>query len=203
MMVCRDRGEELNLVRTASGDKCPQCEEGQLLVQKAIEVGHTFHLGDRYSKKLGAVVESKDAAGSSEPMQMGCHGIGVSRLIAAAAAALADDRGLNWPRAIAPFQIVIIPQRPSLIEDATALYDMITSDCPDVDIIIDDRPKRDLPHKLFEADLIGFPVILVLGKSWKEGKVELQCRRLGRTKSDPDVLVEDLPSAINTLLAQL
>jgi prolyl-tRNA synthetase len=203
VMVPSDLGQELNLVRTASGDKCPQCEEGQLLVQKAIEVGHTFHLGDRYSKKLGAEIESKDVTGASEPMQMGCHGIGVSRLIAAVASALADDSGLNWPRAIAPFQVVIIPQKPSLTEDAARLYDKITSACPDVDIIIDDRPKRDLPHKLFEADAIGFPVILVLGKGWKEGKVEVQCRRLGRTKNDPHVLVEDLPTVINMLLGQL
>lgn len=203
MMVPSDHGQKLNLVRTASGDKCPQCEDGQLLVQKAIEVGHTFHLGDRYSKRLGAEVESKDATGASEPMQMGCHGIGVSRLIAAIASALADDSGLNWPRAIAPFQVVIIPQKPSLTEDAEILYDKITSDCPDVDIIIDDRPKRDLPYKLFEADVIGFPVIVVLGKGWKEGKVEVQCRRLGRTKNDPHVHVEDLPAVINMLLGQL
>jgi prolyl-tRNA synthetase len=202
-MVPSDPSQELNLVRAASGDKCPQCEDGQLLVQKAIEIGHTFHLGDRYSKRLGAEIESTDGKGASKPMQMGCHGIGISRLIAAVASVLADDRGLNWPRAIAPFQAVIIPQNPELTEEAAALYDKITSGCPDVDIIIDDRPKRGLPHKLFEADAIGFPIILVLGKSWEEGKVEIQCRRLGRTKNDPHVLVEDISTVINTLLGQL
>jgi prolyl-tRNA synthetase len=203
LMIPSNPNQGLNLARAACGDKCPQCEHGQLLVQKAIEIGHTFHLGDRYSKNLGAEIEAKDATGAREPMQMGCHGIGVSRLIAAVASALADDRGLNWPRAIAPFQAVIIPQKATLMEDAAALYDKITSECPDVDIIIDDRPKRSLPYKLFEADAIGFPIILVLGKGWEQGKVEVQCHRLGRTKNDPHVLVDDIPTVINTLLGQL
>lgn len=203
VMVPGGPNQELDLVRAASGDKCVQCEEGRLLVQKAIEIGHTFHLGDRYSERLGAKVESNDMTGTTMPMQMGCHGIGVSRLIAAVASALVDERGLNWPRAIAPFQVVIIPQKPGLAEDAAALYDKIMSTCPDVDAIIDDRPKRGLPHKLFEADAIGFPIILVLGKGWEEGKVEIQCRRLGRTKNDPHVLVDDIPTAINALLRQL
>ena len=203
MMVPNDDSQGLNLVRPVPGDKCPACDEGHLLLQKAIEVGHTFHLGDRYSAKLGAEIKSMEATGASEPMQMGCHGIGVSRLIAAVASALVDNRGLNWPRAIAPFQVVIIPWDIGLVGDAMGLYDKITSECPGVDAILDDRPKRDALYKLHEADAIGFPIILVVGKSWEHGKVEVQCRRLGRTKNDPHVLVEDLPTVINTLLGQL
>ena len=198
-----DVGQELNLVKAASGDNCHKCTDGKLSVQKAIEIGHTFHLGDRYSSKLGAEIESLDAAGESEPMQMGCHGIGVSRLIAAVASALADDRGLNWPCAIAPFQVVIIPRDLGMMNPAAGLYDRVTTECPNVDAIIDDRPKRDALYKLHEADAIGFPIILVLGKSWEQGKVEIQCRRLGRTKNDPHVLVDEVPTVINTLLEQL
>jgi prolyl-tRNA synthetase len=174
-----------------------------LSVQKAIEIGHTFYLGDRYSKKLGAQIKSTDARGASEPMQMGCYGIGISRLIAAVASALLDDRGLNWPRMIAPFQAVIIPRDAGRMKDAAGLYDKITSECPGLDAIIDDRPKRDVLSKLHEADAIGFPIILVVGKGWEHGKVELQCRRLGRTKNEPHVLVEEVPTVISTLLGKL
>ena len=203
VMDSNNVGQELNLVKAASGDNCHKCTGGKLLVQKAIEVGHTFHLGDRYSSKLGAEIESIDAAGESEPMQMGCHGIGVSRLIAAVASALVDDRGLNWPRAIAPFHVVIIPRDLGLMEPAAGLYDRVITECLSVDAIIDDRPKRDALYKLHEADAIGFPIILVLGKSWEQGKVEIQCRRLGRTKNDPHVLVDEVTTVINTLLEQL
>ena len=196
-------GQEVNLIKAAAGDECHKCKDGRLLVQKAIEVGHTFHLGDRYSKKLDAETKSMDATRASEPMQMGCHGIGVSRLIAAVASALVDSRGLNWPRAIAPFQVVIIPRTTGLLEDAAGLYDQITAKCVDTDVIIDDRPKRDALYKLHEADAIGFPIILVIGKSWEHGEVEIQCRRLGRTKNDPHVPVEEVPTVINALLEQL
>ena len=203
MMVPNNVSQGLDLVKAASGDQCPTCEKGQLSVQRAIEVGHTFHLGDRYSKRLRAETKSMDATAASEPMQMGCYGIGISRLIAAVASALVDSRGLNWPRVIAPFQVVIIPRDPGLVNDAASLYDRIMAECPDMDAIIDDRPKRELLYKLHEADAIGFPVILVVGKSWEHGKVEVQCRRLNRTKNDPHVLVEDIPLVVSELLRQL
>ena len=203
-----DSPEGLDLVKAATGDPCPQCQTGLLKVQKAIEVGHTFHLGTRYSDKLGATVTLNTAAMKAgfpqrQPIQMGCHGIGVSRLIAAIASSLADSRGLNWPRAVAPFQAVVIPRTSDLVDDAAVVYDRLTSQLPSFDAIIDDRPDRDVIWKLKDADLIGFPVIVVVGKGWKEGKVEIQCRRLGRGRQDGDVPVEDAPLLVEELLAKL
>ena len=117
----------------------------------------------------------------------------VSRLMAAVASALVDNQGLNWPRAIAPLQVIIIPRDIGLVGNAVDLHDKITSECPGTDAILDDRLKRDTLHKLHEADAIGFPIILVLGKSWEHRKIEVQCRRLGRTKNDTHDLVDDLP----------
>ncbi len=93
-------------------------------MHKAIEVGHIFHLGTRYSQPLNAVVAvppEVDAAGQVA-MQMGCHGIGLSRMIGAVAAALADSKGLNWPKVIAPFEVAVLPGKGNE-EDAVAVYE--------------------------------------------------------------------------------
>ena len=193
----------IDLLKPAPGDPCPQCTEGELEIVKAIEIGHTFHLGDRYSKALGAEVSTSDPAEAKAPMQMGCHGIGVSRLIAAVASALADDRGLNWPAVIAPFQVVIIVRRTDYLKDAAELYDRLGSELPGVDAIIDDRHDRDMVYRLFDADIIGYPIVLLLGRGWPHGNVEIQCRRLGRGKESGDVPVEEASAVIRGLLDQL
>ncbi len=170
------------LSKRQTGDKCQSCNEGHLTIKTAIEAGHTFHLGTRYSAKLGANIALASGK-ETVPMVMGCHGVGVSRLIAATASCLADEKGLNWPRAIAPFQVVIVPRslEPSLLKGASSVYDKIISDKLDkmtTDAIIDDRAETPLPWKLKDADLIGYPVIIILGQAWAEHKVEVQCRRL-------------------------
>ena len=192
-----------DLLRKQTGDACPNCKGGTLTVQKAIEVGHTFFLGTRYSKPLGATVavvaeDSRSAGDKSQlanrtsdqrqdPMEMGCHGIGVSRMIAAVADCLADDKGLNWPRCMAPFEVVIIAF-PELEQDAERIYDLLdnpqtgsrSSGIEKLDVILDDRKDQRPTKKLNDADLIGYPVIVVLGKVWNEKKlVEVQCRMLG------------------------
>ena len=193
----------IDLLKPAAGDQCPQCNEGELKIEKAIEIAHTFHLGDRYSKALGAEISTSDPGEAKTPMQMGCHGIGVSRLIAAVASALADERGLNWPAVIAPFQMVIVVRRTDYLRDAAELYDRLASELPGVDAIIDDRHDRDMVYRLFDADIIGYPVVLLLGRGWPDGKVEIQCRRLGRGKESGDVPVEEASAVIKGLLDQL
>lgn len=178
-----------NLVRPATGDPCPKCNSGTLKIQPAVELGHTFHLGTRYSKPLGATIAINPSSSPSSPssspqplayIQMGCHGIGVSRLIGAIADSLADPRGLNWPRAIAPFEAVIIPTK-GLETAATRIYDsLVAGGGAAVDAVLDDRPDKDLGWKLRDADLIGYPVIVVVGRAWRRaGMCEVQCRRLG------------------------
>ncbi|KAL4969161.1 putative proline--tRNA ligase AIM10 [Aspergillus stella-maris] len=193
----------LNLVNVLDGDQCPKCTQGKLKTHTAIELGHTFHLGTRYSEVLQATVKRED--NKSVPMQMGCHGIGVSRMIAAVADCLVDNKGLNWPRAIAPFEVAIVPATDDVLADAEMVYDHLVagadaaSSTP-VDAIIDDRAKN-MGWKMGDADLIGYPVIVVLGRGWKEKQtLEVQCRRLGLRQ---DLPLDELSSVVRETLAQL
>jgi prolyl-tRNA synthetase len=134
---------------------------------------------------------------------MGCHGIGVSRLIGAIASLLSDNRGLNWPRVVSPFECVIIPSR-GTEEDAVGVYDTlqgVSRTDVDIDAILDDRPIKDLGWKLRDADLIGYPVILILGRAWKKDrKVEVQCRRLHVKE---DVKIDKLREVVMSILEKL
>ncbi|KAK8050051.1 prolyl-tRNA synthetase [Apiospora phragmitis] len=132
-------GQLINALRIRDGDNCAHCESGKLKVEKAVELGHTFHLGARYSKPLGANVQLRENV--LTPMQMGCHGIGVSRIIGAVANHLADEKGLNWPRAIAPFEVVVIPGRSVPDEDANLVYDQLVGEQQQVDAVLDDRAE--------------------------------------------------------------
>ncbi|KAK4233345.1 hypothetical protein C8A03DRAFT_19572 [Achaetomium macrosporum] len=193
----------LNLLRIRTGDKCPQCSAGNLKVERAMELGHTFFLGTRYTEPLGAMT-SVPPAGQPLPMQMGCYGIGISRVVGAVAEHLADSTGLNWPVAIAPYSCVIIPGKDADEADTMGVYNHINGGSglanAWLDVALDDRQKP-LPWKLTDADLIGFPVIVLLGKEWRAAKrVEVQCRRLGIKQA---VEMADLPSVIHQLHASL
>ncbi|KAG6006286.1 hypothetical protein E4U21_007168 [Claviceps maximensis] len=196
-------GRALDLVRLAEGDGCPRCEPGQLHAQKTLELGHTFHLGARYSEPLALSVKLPDSK-DPVPVEMGCYGIGVSRIFGAIAEHKADERGLQWPRAIAPFEVVIIPT--SGVTDATLdLYDTLTSPSASsggqtFDVVLDDR-KQTFGWKMTDADLIGYPVIVVLGKAWRDkGICEVQCRSLSLKEN---VAIEDLAPHLASVLARL
>jgi prolyl-tRNA synthetase len=169
------------LSQAHAGDTCPACKAGSLQLDRAIEVGHTFHLGTRYSKPLDAKVLNANNKGVD--ISMGCHGVGVSRIMGAAASLNTDEKGLNWPVQIAPYTVVIMSseQRSQKAkEDIHSVYDSIQQNSrAALDAIIDDREKP-LGWRLKDADLVGYPFIIVLGKSWIQDKrVEVQCRVLG------------------------
>ncbi|KAJ9647864.1 hypothetical protein H2199_001640 [Coniosporium tulheliwenetii] len=212
--------QSFDLTKISSGDGCSRCATGTLTVHKAIEVGHTFHLGTRYSAPLNAVVAvppEVDAAGQVA-MQMGCHGIGLSRMIGAVAAALADSKGLNWPRVITPFEVAVLPGKGNE-EDAVGVYEGLmgrgrgapvavgqevelgyAASREKEEVVLDDR-DRPLGWKMKDADLVGYPVVVVLGRRWKgERVVEVQCRRLGIKK---EVEVEEMNGLVRDLLDQL
>ncbi|KAK2002873.1 prolyl-tRNA synthetase [Colletotrichum falcatum] len=202
-------GQLLNLLVIRSGDGCPSCDSGVLRVQEALEVGHTFHLGTRYSEPLGAVVSipkdkgRPDASETTTLMQMGCHGIGVSRLIGAVVEHLADSKGLQWPRVIAPYEAVVISAT-DLDKEAVKVYDEITASSRNldaVDAVLDDRAVS-ITWKLKDADLVGYPIIIILGKVWKNetGICEVQCRRLGINETVP---LANLHRRVSELLEQL
>jgi len=129
------------------------------------------------------------------------HGIGVSRMITAVADSLADSKGLNWPRAVAPFEVIVVPAK-GLEEEAEKIYDTLTSDpASPVDVILDDRDKQ-MGWKLGDADLIGYPIIVVVGKGWKkEQTLEVQCRQLDNLREN--VPLEQLSTFIRSLLERL
>ncbi|KAF3480127.1 prolyl-tRNA synthetase [Arthroderma uncinatum] len=201
----------LDLLRARAGDQCPICGEPTLKPDQAIELAHTFHLGTRYSDVLQAnvavnpaILEEAGKKGHTEmvPVQMGCHGIGVSRMISAVSDILADDKGLNWPQAIAPFQVAVVPAK-GLEKEAELVYDSVVGrNGESVDAILDDRSK-DFIWKLRDADLVGYPIILAVGKkSWNSGnQVEVQCRRLDNLRTT--VSLEELPKFVSSLLSKL
>ncbi|KAF2152919.1 prolyl-tRNA synthetase [Myriangium duriaei CBS 260.36] len=178
------------------GDICPTCLSGKLSIVPAIEVGHTFHLGDRYSAPLQLRVKS--AADELVNVQMGCHGIGVSRLVAAIAAVKADEKGLQWPARVAPFSVVVIPGKGNegaAEEVARVIQGYLRREGRGGDVVIDDREKP-VGWKFKDADLIGYPVVVVVGRTYTAdgGEVEVQCRQLGVKETLPSDTIPRSPA---------
>jgi prolyl-tRNA synthetase len=170
-----DRVGDFRLVR--EGDACPRCESGKLRFVKGIEVGHVFKLGTKYSEALSA--RFLDATGKEQPMIMGCYGIGVSRLLAAIVEQHHDEHGIIWPASVAPFKVHLIPVS---IQDETQwriahdMYDALQK--MGVDVLLDDRQER-AGVKFKDADLIGLPVRITIGKDAALGMVEYVERGTG------------------------
>lgn len=155
-------------------EKCPRCESGKLKSARGIEVGQIFKLGTKYSKALGCNYLNEE--GKITEMVMGCYGIGVSRTMAAAVEQNYDENGIIWPMSIAPYHVDIIPANVKDGEQmriANTIYDKMIQE--GVEAIIDDRDERP-GFKFKDADLIGFPLKIIVGKSVTGGKVELKYR---------------------------
>jgi prolyl-tRNA synthetase len=170
-----DAVEDLRYVM--DGDACPQCGEPMEL-KGGIEVGHVFRLGTKYSEALGATFA--DDEGRQRPFVMGCYGLGVSRLAAAVVECHSDERGIVWPPAAAPFRAVVLALNVkddrirAAAEDACARLE-----AAGVDALLDDRAETP-GVKFNDADLIGFPLRVVVGRGYlKDGTLELQSRRDG------------------------
>lgn len=155
------------------GELCPQCGK-PLFVTKGIEVGNIFKLGTKYSKPMNAVYT--DVNGKTHPYVMGCYGIGISRTAAAAVEAHHDEHGIKWPLAIAPYHAIIVPvniQDELQMKVANALYETLQN--AGVEVVLDDRDER-AGVKFKDADLIGFPFRITVGKTISEGLVECKLR---------------------------
>lgn len=155
------------------GELCPECGK-PLFVTKGIEVGNIFKLGTKYSKPMNAVYT--DVNGKTHPYVMGCYGIGISRTAAAAVEAHHDEHGIKWPLAIAPYHAIIVPvniQDELQMKVANALYETIQN--AGVEVVLDDRDER-AGVKFKDADLIGFPYRITVGKTISEGLVECKIR---------------------------
>ncbi len=156
------------------GDACPRCGS-VMVVNQGIEVGHVFKLGTKYSKAMGA--SFLDDKGQEIPVIMGCYGIGVNRIVAAAVEAAHDSNGIIWPIALAPYHVLITPlqtNNPAVVEAADDLEAKLTS--AGYDVLVDDREQRP-GVKFKDADLIGVPLRVVIGeRGLKEGNIEVKWR---------------------------
>jgi prolyl-tRNA synthetase len=179
----------------ADGDPSPKGDGGKLIAKKGIEIGHVFKLGTKYSDAMGA--NFKDEKGTEHPIIMGCYGIGVGRILIAAAESLHDDKGLVWPVAIAPFSCVITPIKydGEVKTVADKLYADLTA--AGIDTLLDDRDARP-GSKFADADLIGIPVRLTIGdRGLKEGKIELK----KRNAAEPEmVAIDEIISRLREVL---
>ncbi|MDX1353587.1 MAG: proline--tRNA ligase, partial [Thiomicrorhabdus sp.] len=178
------------------GDPSP-CGNGKIEIRRGIEVGHIFQLGNKYSTALNATVQNESSR--SQVLEMGCYGIGVTRVVAAAIEQNHDDKGIIWPEALAPFQVCIVPMQmhksPRVKEAAEAIYNELVA--KGIEVLFDDRSER--PGVMFsDMDLIGIPHRIVIGeRGLDNGQIEYKYRR--------DEKAQDIPSEgfMDFLMAKL
>ena len=173
--------EFADIRNVVAGDPSP-CSKGSLQLARGIEVGHVFQLRDKYSAALNA--SFLDNNGKSQIMEMGCYGIGITRIVAAAIEQNNDERGIIWTNAMAPFQAVIVPMNykksEAVREAADKIYAELTA--AGVDVLLDDRDER-AGVLLADSELLGIPHRIAIGdRGLKEGKVEYTERRSGETE---------------------
>jgi prolyl-tRNA synthetase len=187
--------QAVDLRNAQAGDRCVSDPEQTLVERRGIEVGHIFQLGRKYSRAMDASFTNAD--GGQEALWMGCYGIGVSRLAQAAVEQHHDDAGICWPLAIAPFQVIVVVAN---LQDATQrglgedLYARLIAQ--GVDALLDDRQER-AGVKFKDADLIGIPWRIVVGRAAADGQVEL----VERATRQADVLTVD--AALERVLAAI
>lgn len=205
---------DLGDFRTAKeGDLCSNCAthhiSSPLVTNKAIEVAHTFLLGTRYSETLDCSFTPREPVpgGGRLPVQMGCYGIGVSRLAASVIESLHDERGMVWPTSIAPYRVCILVADTRSEESNTIaddLYEQLNGQ-PSISthvltdqVILDDR-KGGFGFKIRDAEMIGYPYVVIVGKkTLKDGKVEIKERRSGLDSHQVELSIQDAVSYLKS-----
>ena len=166
------------------GDKCPKCGQ-PLEIMRGVEVGHIFKLGTKYSESMGATF--LDQNGKSQPIIMGCYGIGVERTVAAVIEQHHDENGIIWPLAIAPYHVVVVPvnvKKEEHLENAEKIYKEL--EAAGVEVLRDDRNER-AGFKFKDSDLLGIPMRITVGKDIVDGKVEFKLRK----EADKEIISVD------------
>jgi len=190
--------EYLDLRTVKAGDTCPECQTGSLAIQPGIEVGHIFKLGTKYSESMGATY--LDENGKAQPVVMGSYGIGITRIVAAAIEQSNDENGIIWPKAIAPYQIIILPLGNSeeVEETAEEIYEKFTE--MGIEVLLDDRDER-AGVKFNDADLIGIPLRITVGsRSLNNNVLEVRNRQTGE---DFEVSLDNYEEEIKDFLSKL
>lgn len=181
-LIIAESGEERVFVCPRCGNattveeaRCPQCG-GPVEEKRGIEVGHIFQLGTKYSEPMKAYFVDRD--GKEKPLVMGCYGIGIGRTMAAAIEANHDEKGICWPLSLAPYEIAVIPvnvKKEKHREEAWSIYEELSR--TGFEVVLDDR-EESAGYKFSEADLIGFPIHVIVGERIeRSGTVEVKLRR--------------------------
>jgi prolyl-tRNA synthetase len=182
-------------IRTVeSGEGCPRCDTGSLEIFKGMEIGHIFKLGTKYSESMGATVLTQD--GKPVPIVMGSYGIGVERILTAAIEQQHDDDGIIWPKSISPFDVVVTVTNMKQ-DDLRQAGEKLYSDLQQAgfEVLLDDRDER-AGVKFKDADLIGIPYRITIGKKATDGVAELFDRK---TKTNTDVQLATLVDTLREL----
>jgi prolyl-tRNA synthetase len=199
--------EWIDLRTAAAGDRCPRCGEGTFEAYSGIEVGHVFLLGTKYSEPMQATFLGED--GQARPMVMGCYGIGVTRVAAAAIEQNHDQDGIVWPMSLAPYHVSILTLQPrdaDVVAAADRLYEQLRGG--GIEVLYDDRDERP-GAKFKDADLNGIPLRIAVGKkSLAEGKIELKPRRAKDAELVPveraaDVVIERVRAELARLSGEV
>jgi prolyl-tRNA synthetase len=180
-----------------AGDACPECAT-EVVIDRAIEIGHIFQLGRKYAEALSLTV--LDQNGKSQVVTMGSYGIGVTRAVAAIAEQTYDEIGLSWPVELAPAKVHIVATGKEDLPFDTAEKIAAELEAAGVSVMLDDRRGTSPGVKFKDAELIGNPVIVVVGKSLEQGKVEVRVRKSGDKQ---EVALASAVTSICTLLASL
>jgi prolyl-tRNA synthetase len=184
----------VDLTLAREGDGCP-VSDGRLVAKRGIEVGNTFQLGTKYSVKLGA--NFLDAEGREHPIIMGSYGIGITRTPQAVIEKYHDDKGIIWPKSLAPYMVEVIPlnmEKEAHVKAAESIYEALTG--AGVEVLLDDRHERP-GVKFNDADLVGIPIRITIGdKALQDNKVELKARSSDKVER---VAVADIVKAVREL----
>ena len=180
ILICSKCGYGANIEKIGEIKKCPECR-GILEKKNSIEVGHIFYLGTKYSKAMSA--DFKDRDGKEKPILMGCYGIGLPRLMATIVEIHHDEKGMIWPKEVAPFQLhlIKIENSPKVKLATEKLYNDLTKET--IEVLYDDRLDKSAGEKFADCDLIGIPMRLVISeRTLKQNCAELKRRSAKKTK---------------------
>lgn len=188
---------DIPLVAAVAGEICHQCEDGHLLEKRAIEVGHTFYLGDKYSDVFNLTVDIPNESGKLETsnVSMGCYGIGISRIIAAIAEISRDDKGLRWPAAIAPWQVTVVNASKDSENEAEILRNLHSAG---IEFRVDDREKVRMGKKIRDSNMYGIPLVVIVGKSFPLVEIESRSEDLLKVTVD----VSEVGSRVREMLSE-
>lgn len=190
--------EVIDLRSTKEGDLCPRCKNLKLKFSKGIEVGHTFKLGKKYSQALNATF--LDANGKAQHFIMGCYGIGVSRIVAAAIEQNNDENGIIWHPNIAPYEVIITPinyKSEKIKSVADMIYEELTK--KNIDVLLDDRDERP-GIKFNDADLIGIPLRITVGEKKLAAQPPVVELKMRKDKTSLDVPIDEVVKITERLL---